>query len=50
MTNIYILKLKHGKYYIGKTDDLERRKQQHKWHSLFLDKKTSTNFSRANYT
>ena len=29
MTNIYILKLKHGKYYVGKTHDLERRKEQH---------------------
>jgi len=29
MTNIYILKLQHGKYYIGKTDNLEQRNQQH---------------------
>jgi len=29
MTNIYILKLQHGKYYVGKTDNLEQRKQQH---------------------
>jgi hypothetical protein len=29
MTNIYILKLQHGKYYVGKTDNLELRKQQH---------------------
>ena len=29
MTNIYILKLQHGKYYVGKTDNLERRKQEH---------------------
>ena len=29
MTNIYILKLQQGKYYIGKTDNLEKRKQQH---------------------
>ena len=29
MTNIYILKLQHGKYYIGKTDNIEQRKQQH---------------------
>ena len=29
MTNIYILKLQHGKYYVGKTDNLQRRKQEH---------------------
>jgi cellular nucleic acid-binding protein len=29
MTNIYILKLQNGKYYVGKTDNLEKRKQQH---------------------
>ena len=29
MTNIYILKLQHGKYYVGKTDNIERRKQEH---------------------
>ena len=29
MTNIYILKLQQGKYYVGKTDNLEKRKQQH---------------------
>ena len=29
MTNIYILKLRDGKYYIGKTYHLERRIQQH---------------------
>jgi hypothetical protein len=29
MTNIYILKLQHGKYYVGKTDNIEQRKQQH---------------------
>ena len=29
MTNIYILKLQNGKYYIGKTDNIEQRKQQH---------------------
>ena len=29
MTNIYILKLQKGKYYVGKTDNLEKRKQQH---------------------
>ena len=29
MTNIYILKLQHGKYYVGKTDNIEKRKQQH---------------------
>ena len=28
-TNIYILKLQGGKYYVGKTNDLERRKQEH---------------------
>jgi len=28
-TNIYVLKLQSGKYYVGKTDNLERRKQQH---------------------
>jgi predicted GIY-YIG superfamily endonuclease/ribosomal protein S14 len=28
-TNIYILRLEGGRYYIGKTDNLERRKQQH---------------------
>ena len=28
-TNIYILKLQSGKYYVGKTTDLERRKQEH---------------------
>ena len=29
MTNIYILKLQHGKYYVGKTDNIEKRIQQH---------------------
>ena len=29
MTNIYILKLQHGKYYVGKTYNIEQRKQQH---------------------
>ena len=29
MTNIYILKLQNGKYYVGKTDNIEKRKQQH---------------------
>jgi len=28
-TNIYILKLKDNKYYIGKTDNLEKRKEAH---------------------
>ena len=28
-TNIYILKLQGGKYYVGKTNDIERRKQEH---------------------
>jgi hypothetical protein len=28
-TNIYVLKLQKGKYYVGKTDNLEKRKQQH---------------------
>ena len=28
-TNIYILKLENNKYYVGKTDNLEQRKQQH---------------------
>jgi predicted GIY-YIG superfamily endonuclease len=28
-TNIYILKLQSGKYYVGKTTDLERRKHEH---------------------
>lgn len=28
-TNIYILKLEGAKYYVGKTNDLERRKQEH---------------------
>jgi predicted GIY-YIG superfamily endonuclease len=28
-TNIYILRLEGGRYYVGKTDNLERRKQQH---------------------
>jgi hypothetical protein len=28
-TNIYILKLQSGKFYVGKTTDLERRKQEH---------------------
>jgi len=29
MTNIYILKLQHGKYYVGKTNNIKQRKQQH---------------------
>ena len=29
MTNIYIIKLEDNKYYIGKTNNLERRKQEH---------------------
>jgi len=29
MTNIYILKLQHGKYYVGKSENLEKRKQEH---------------------
>jgi predicted GIY-YIG superfamily endonuclease len=29
MTNIYILKLQGGKYYVGKTDDIYSRYQQH---------------------
>jgi cellular nucleic acid-binding protein len=29
MTNIYILKLQHGKYYVGKTDNIEKRIRQH---------------------
>jgi len=29
MTNIYILKLQCGKYYVGKSDNLEKRKQEH---------------------
>ena len=28
-TNIYILRLEGGRYYIGKTDNLEKRKQEH---------------------
>ena len=28
-TNIYILKLENNKYYVGKTDNLEKRKQAH---------------------
>ncbi len=28
-TNIYILKLEHGKYYVGKSDDVMKRYQQH---------------------
>jgi len=28
-TNIYILKLENNKYYVGKTDDLEKRKEAH---------------------
>ena len=28
-TNIYILKLQSGKYYVGKTTDIERRKEEH---------------------
>lgn len=28
-TNIYILKLQNNKYYVGKTDNIETRKQQH---------------------
>ena len=28
-TNIYILKLENNKYYVGKTDNLEKRKQEH---------------------
>jgi predicted GIY-YIG superfamily endonuclease len=28
-TNIYILKLQGGKYYVGKTNNIERRKQEH---------------------
>lgn len=28
-TNIYILRLEGGRYYVGKTDNLERRKQEH---------------------
>lgn len=28
-TNIYILQLKHGKYYIGKSDDLHKRYHEH---------------------
>jgi predicted GIY-YIG superfamily endonuclease len=28
-TNIYILRLEGGRYYVGKTDNLEKRKQQH---------------------
>lgn len=29
MTIIYILELEHGKYYVGKTDDVDKRYQQH---------------------
>jgi len=29
MTNIYIIKLEDNKYYVGKTNNLERRKQEH---------------------
>jgi predicted GIY-YIG superfamily endonuclease len=28
-TNIYILRLEGGRYYVGKTDNLERRQQEH---------------------
>ncbi len=28
-TNIYVLKLEHGKYYVGKSDDVMKRYQQH---------------------
>ena len=28
-TNIYILRLTDGKYYVGKTDNVEKRYQQH---------------------
>jgi len=30
MSSIYILKLQHGKYYVGKTADVARRIQEHK--------------------
>jgi predicted GIY-YIG superfamily endonuclease len=29
MTNIYILRLKGGRYYVGKSDDVLHRYQQH---------------------
>jgi hypothetical protein len=29
MTIIYILELEYGKYYVGKTDDVDKRYQQH---------------------
>jgi predicted GIY-YIG superfamily endonuclease len=28
-TTVYVLRLQHGKYYVGKTDDVQRRFQQH---------------------
>jgi predicted GIY-YIG superfamily endonuclease len=28
-TNIYVLRLEGGRYYVGKTDNFERRKQEH---------------------
>ena len=30
MSRIYVLQLEHGKYYVGKTDDITRRYQEHK--------------------
>ena len=29
MSTIYILQLQHGKYYVGKTDDIQKRFEQH---------------------
>ncbi len=45
MSQIYVLELENGKYYIGKTDNIERRYKEHKsgngseWTSLYKPKK-----------
>lgn len=36
MDNIYILKLKEGKYYIGKTNNIEKRWNEHILQELVL--------------
>ena len=62
MTNIYILKLQNGKYYVGKTDNIEQRIQQHmngtacswtKKHSLISVEKiipNASDFDEDKYT
>jgi len=49
-TNIYIIRCEGDRYYIGKTNDLERRKQQHLNGTASAWTKNINRFQLKNYS